>query len=262
MNILILVAIIPIIVIVNYIYTKDKNAEPKSLVKKVFWLGFAMAFPAVFFEFLLDKNYSVELSHDLLGCFCAVYIGVALVEEFVKWIVVMLNCYKNEEFDEVYDGIVYSVYASLGFACIENLLYVSQGGIGTGLIRAILSVPSHACFSVFMGYFLGKAKIFRNEKNKLEEIKYLLLSLLAPTFIHTIFDFLLFANGYFAFPIYVFYLFVGIQYIVCFIIVKRISKRSEKIVLRNGNEIHYCGNCGSGCDTTYCTKCGYQNRNK
>ena len=154
----------------------------------------------------------------------------------------------------------YQKIKELGAGSFAKVILVKNNV--TGLIRAILSVPSHACFSVFMGYFLGKAKIFRNEKNKLEEIKYLLLSLLAPTFIHTIFDFLLFANGYFAFPIYVFYLFVGIQYIICFIIVKRISKRSEKIVLRNGNEIHYCGNCGSGCDTTYCTKCGYQNRNK
>ena len=55
--------------------------------------------------------------------------------------------------------IVYAVFSSLGFACIENILYVLSGGVGIAILRAILSVPGHMCFGVIMGYFLSQAKV-------------------------------------------------------------------------------------------------------
>ena len=258
-NILILAAILPVIVIVSYVYSKDQNREPQYLVKRVFWIGVAMAIPAVFLELFLESSYSAEFSHNLFGCFCAVYIGVGLVEEFGKWIVVKMICYRHKEFDEVYDAIVYAVVASLGFACIENIGYVLSNGLGVAFQRAILSVPGHACNGVLMGYFYGKAKMEFHQKNRFDEIKYLALSLLVPTFTHTVFDFLLYANGYFEVPIILFYLFVGSQYVLCFSLIHNISKKNKKLVSAP-NEIHYCGKCGTSCESVYCTNCGYKNK--
>ena len=97
--------------------------------------------------------------------------------------------YKNINYNEPFDGILYAVYISLGFATIENILYVFNpilGGIYTGIARAIFSIPAHAMFGIYMGYYLSREKFF-NKKIKI-------FSLIVPIFIHGIYDLLLFTN--------------------------------------------------------------------
>lgn len=118
-------------------------------------------------------------------------IGVALVEELSKWLVIMLIVWKNNNFDYRYDGIVYAVSASLGFAALENILYILNYGTGVSIGRAIFAIPGHATFGVFMGYWLSRAKSCWIHRKIIRMRLCQLFSLGIPMLIHGAYDFLL-----------------------------------------------------------------------
>ena len=115
-------------------------------------------------------------------------------EEFSKFIVFKSLIYKNKEFNEPYDAIIYMVMVSLGFAAFENLAYVFGsyikggmfGGFVTGFMRAIFSVPAHVFFAVVMGYFFGLAKFTPDKKL---EIAYVYAGLFFAIMMHGFYDF-------------------------------------------------------------------------
>ncbi len=107
-------------------------------------------------------------------------------EELFKFLVLYLLVWKNPNFNEKFDGIVYAVFVSLGFAGVENVLYVMDGGMQTALTRAITAVPAHAIFGITMGYYLGIAHMYKELKGK-----YLARALLVPILLHGIYDFIL-----------------------------------------------------------------------
>ena len=121
-----------------------------------------------------------------------------------------LFSYNSKEYDQFYDMVVYSTFIALGFAWIENILYSYDGGLQVALLRGLLSVPAHVSVSVFMGYYLSLSKIAENNKQRNLKIKYILLSIFIPTFLHGIYDFLIYYNNYVC--IYFYYLFVIILY--------------------------------------------------
>jgi len=86
------------------------------------------------------------------------FLHAAIPEEFYKLVVLMTFCWFSRHFDEPFDGIVYGATVSLGFATLENVLYVSQGGLVVAILRAVTAVPGHAFCGVVMGYFVGRAK--------------------------------------------------------------------------------------------------------
>ena len=116
------------------------------------------------------------------------FLIVALVEEFSKFIFVRGILYRSSHFNEPFDGIVYSVMVSMGFATFENLLYVSSGGMGTAIMRMFTAVPAHATFAVLMGFYLGKAK-FEHKKSY-----YALHALGVATLFHGAYDYCLFVS--------------------------------------------------------------------
>jgi RsiW-degrading membrane proteinase PrsW (M82 family) len=113
------------------------------------------------------------------------------VEEGIKFFTFWFFLWENKNFNETYDGIVYSVFISLGFATTENIGYVLLSGFHTAFIRSITAVPAHALFGVTMGYYLGKAK-FADEKRKM---RYLILAFIVPIVLHGIYDFILFSRS-------------------------------------------------------------------
>ncbi len=152
-------AIAPGFAIVLFIYVKDRyNREPLGHLFMCFFLGVLSAIPAVYLELygskLLNSVMEVSLTHTIISAF----IGVALIEEYCKYFMLRVYAYPKKAFDEPLDGIVYSVIISMGFATIENIGYVLQHGVGTGIVRMFLSVPAHAAFGVLMGYYVGQAK--------------------------------------------------------------------------------------------------------
>ena len=275
---LLLAAILPVIGLGFFIYTKDVNKEPGSLLAKIFVFGFFSAIPVVIIELLVDKLFPTNGSSDFLIIFVNTFFSVAIIEEGFKWFVTKKFGYNNKEFDEIYDVIVYSVFASLGFACIENILYVFSSGFGTAIVRAIFSVPGHACFAILMGYYLSKAKVNNINGSKDLEKKNLLLSIFIPSIAHTAFDAILFyiSSGSFGYLIILFFIFYGFLVGICFGVINKISNLQQNLnnnfatgVLSSGPEgqiqfhpvsssINYCPVCGKPVKGyNFCPSCGF-----
>lgn len=275
---LLIAAILPIIGLGFFIYTKDVNKEPSSLLAKIFILGFFSAIPVIIIELILDSFFSTNDVTSFLLLFINTFISVALIEEGFKWLITKKFGYNNKEFDEIYDVIVYAVFASLGFACIENILYVISTGFGTAVIRAIFSVPGHACDAIIMGYFLARAKINNINGSKDLEKKNLFLSLFVPSIAHTIYDAILLyvSSGAGWYNIILFLIFYGFLVGICFGIINKISNLQQNVnnnfatgVLTTdssgqikfhpvSSNINYCPICGKPVrGYHFCPHCGF-----
>lgn len=281
MQYLLVAAVLPIFLLCFFVYKKDPHHEPFKLLAKIFIFGFISALPILLFEVLLEFVFPTEEVSNFILIFINVFISVALVEEGFKWLVTLFFGYRNKEFDEIYDIIVYSVFASLGFACIENILYVFSNGIGNAILRALLSVPGHMCFGVIMGYFLAQAKVGKINKSQSVYTRNMFLSILLPTLAHTIYDALLFYVEYNVLFIIIFFMFDVAMVVICILTVNKMSKLQHNLdnnlntgVLKtndvgqlvftnsgNSDEIHYCPLCGNNVDgDNYCSRCGFKIR--
>ena len=121
----------------------------------------------------------ISLNRDLLNAF----LSSSLLEEFFKWFILFYAIYQHVELDEPFDGIVYGVAVSLGFATVENIFYLIANGIEHAMARALFPVSSHALFGVIMGFYIGKAKFTEGKK-----AKWVILSLLFPFILHGSYD--------------------------------------------------------------------------
>ena len=189
MNLLFL-AIAPVTVVILYIYFKDTyEKEPIKILAISFFLGATVSIILTFtIGYLASSLVPIADAKSVSQQFIKAFFTVALVEEFSKYIIVRFYAQKNKEFNEPFDGIVYAVMVSMGFAALENILYTFQYGFGVGFTRAFTAFPAHATFGIIMGYFMGKAK-FSNNRIKLN-----LLGLLFATLFHGSYDFFLFIN--------------------------------------------------------------------
>ena len=255
--ILFMLSALPVVLVATFIYMKDKNKEPSKLLLKLFLGGCLSVIITLFLSLILEllvPLFRIDTDKlNLIELLFYVFIKIALVEEFAKWIITYKFSYNDPNLDEVYDMIVYSVFVALGFAFVENLLYVFQGGIGTGIIRALLAVPGHACDGVVMGYYLGLAKLSDINNNFKLNKKNLILSIFVPTIMHGIYDYCLF-TGNFLFVI-IFFIFVLVVYIVTLKKIKRLSSIKRKMKYKD----NYCGECGTIVNTNYCPVCGRKN---
>jgi RsiW-degrading membrane proteinase PrsW (M82 family) len=183
------ISLAPILIIAFYIYSRDKyEKEPLSFLLKALLTGVLIVLPVV----LIEKLLSIP-SKGMEGFSNAAYtafIVAALTEEGMKFIAFYFFFWKNKNFNERFDGIVYAVYIALGFAGIENLIYVFTGGYSVGLIRALTAVPAHALFGIVMGYYFGMAK-FKSGRSTI----YLILAFFLPFVFHGSYDFLLMGNS-------------------------------------------------------------------
>jgi len=175
-------AIAPGVALLAYFYLKDRyDTEPVSLVTKLFLFGVLLVFPVM----VLQRAFVHGLGEDP---FVFSFIISSGLEEFLKWFLVYILIYRHASFDEPYDGIVYAVSVSLGYATLENVFYAffNSSSITSLLTRALLPVSGHAMFGVIMGYYLGKAKFTPTLRTR-----YLAYSLLFPVFWHGVFDYIL-----------------------------------------------------------------------
>ena len=171
---LLVLALAPALFILLYIYRRDRyEPEPLHLVAWVFFLGALSVIPAALAELPFPEGIVSSA------------VVAPVVEESVKFLVVFLAVYRHPEFDEPMDGIVYAAAAGLGFASIENILYVAEGGVAVGIVRAIASVPGHVVFSCIWGFALGRAK-FRPGS---ERSGIILSALFFAMLLHGIFNF-------------------------------------------------------------------------
>jgi len=183
---LLIASITPVLIFLYLIFKKDKNKEPIGLLAKCFFGGFL----SIIITLIIDvpmMYIGTAFQSPLFKSFYEAFFVAAIPEEFAKFIILYWIIWKSKFFDEHYDGIIYAVFVSLGFALVENIMYVSEHGIGIAFWRAILAVPGHGLFAVAMGYFLSLAKF--NKQTNVQ--KYLVLSLVVPMGLHGTYDFLL-----------------------------------------------------------------------
>lgn len=188
---LLAVAIAPGIAICVFIYFKDKyNREPVGLLMVSFILGMLSTIPASILQFLNNTTPESLIGKSYKDVAIFAYLVVALSEEGSKYFMIRFFGYRRKAFDEPFDGIVYAVMVGMGFATLENIGYVYQHGLSTGLLRMFLSVPAHATFAVLMGYYIGLAKF-----DAINRKKYLLLAIILPVIFHGTYDFFLFLGN-------------------------------------------------------------------
>ena len=188
---LLVIALAPCLFLLWYFYHRDRyEPEPKKKILKIFIIGALMVLPAAVIEYVLIAGLQY-IASGIVSIFIMSFIIIAPVEELVKYITVRRWIYRSIEFNEVMDGIVYTVAASLGFATVENILYVLQHGIAVGIARAFLAVPGHAFFGAIMGYYIGEAKFATIKQIK---TRFFIRGLFLAIMIHGLYDFVIFIS--------------------------------------------------------------------
>ena len=190
---LFVMAITPSIALLLVVYLTDRyDREPLQLLIKVFFYGILISIPVIIIETILSI---FNVFHGLLNAFYTAFIVAGLTEELFKRLVVLKTAYHHPAFNEKLDGIVYAVFASLGFATLENIIYVvfRYAHIDTTwIMRGILAVPAHMLFAVTMGYFLSLAKYAPDERLIQS---FLRKSLIYPIILHGIYNFILMSGN-------------------------------------------------------------------
>lgn len=296
--ILLILAILPTIILGWYIYKNDKiEKESSGLLAALGASGLgaiAVTLTLSFISYAISPIFSADTSTlDPLSLAVAVFIGIALIEEFSKWIFVYIIAWKHREFNHVYDAIVYCVFVSLGFATLENILYVFSAAnfaesLSIALNRMIFSVPGHTFFGVMMGYYLGLAKLTSVHGIKDKSRTNLILSILIPTIAHGFFDYFLMLGSNIGFILFL--VFVVILFSVAINKIKRLSEiptllfneptnmsyvynafqpagmrqnMNNQVSVQNGpvptTKASFCKNCGSPLTGNFCGKCGTKN---
>ena len=188
---LIAIALIPVIVLISYIYFHDKHErEPMGLLIWAFVLGIFSVIPALIFTAGWEQLGFTRTEGPFNTLFYA-FVVVALSEESAKYLMMRSFLYKRKAFNEPYDGIIYMVMIGMGFAALENLIYVFgqssyAESLAVGGWRAVTSIPAHGAFAILMGFFAGRAKY-----SKVGSWLLLLTVLVLAVLFHGAYDFFL-----------------------------------------------------------------------
>jgi len=255
---LVCAALFPAIFLCVYVFKKDRvEKEPIGLLLLLLLMGAVSCLPAAILESLIlpviDSIFApfgtvtsngVVLYGGMYKAYtaCKTFIGIGLVEEGVKLLFLLLITRKNKNFNSLFDGLIYAVFVSLGFAALENVMYVLENGWLNAATRAILAVPGHMFYAVLMGYYYSlwhmyekaRTKELLLEKNGLirkagegfNGKKYLVMSLVVPTLIHGMYDYCCFVNSSLA-TLGLLAL-VGYLYFYCFRRIKNMSKNDVR----------------------------------
>ncbi|MEZ5338807.1 MAG: PrsW family glutamic-type intramembrane protease [bacterium] len=269
---LLALAIGPTLLLMHFFYVRDLHErESLSRVIQVFFLGMLSVIPAI----ALESIYQMPPEAGLAGIAINAFLLVALPEEVSKLWLFRLYVEKHRSYDEVYDGIIYMVAISLGFATLENIAYVffsGSDGLAVAVLRAVLAVPGHTLWAVMMGYYLGLAR-FGNTGRPPRLLVY--TGLLLATFWHGAYD-------YFAFAVELvpesqsFAMLSGclaiilINWAIALVMVNRAQKLSSfrrpsplqnplQALRSNYFYCHYCGRANLRMNE-FCTGCGRQLR--
>lgn len=230
MRYILLLAFIPIFVIAVYIYKRDKfNKEPLKELLKAFAAGMFSAVVVILIHEILDLS-GVDIETNV---FLRAFVSAAVIEECSKFFFFYKLFWNNPNFDERFDGIVYAVYVSLGFAFVENVLYIYQDvgqAVSIARARAFFAVPAHTLFAIAMGYGAGIARFSRKRASL-----YLVSGLVWAILLHGIYDFLLMYSSdlasvnetFSAFIVMLFYIFVIIMWVVGFRRMKKLNEEDQ-----------------------------------
>ena len=184
MGIILIASLLPVALLLLYIYKHDTYyKEPLPMLLKAFLFGILAAVLDIVVANLLPMLIPQPADSPLNNALYTAFVEAAMPEEFCKLLMLYWCIWKSPYFDEYYDGLEYAAFVGLGFAGIENVLYVIYGGLGLALGRGLLAVPAHFFFAIFMGYFFALAR-FRYDRRKV----YMFLAYIIPVILHGIYD--------------------------------------------------------------------------
>ena len=193
----VIAAVVPPLFLIWYIYKLDAiEKEPRNLLTKLFFLGCLSVVPAVILEILLE-GFLGSMFGGQMYLILENFIGIALVEEACKFFFLYFGTWKNREFDYRFDGIVYAVATSLGFAALENIGYVMtmSSGLELAIMRALTSIHGHCIFGIWMGYYYAKAKVEAHGLSAVNAKTNLRKAVLIPMLLHGAYDYLCTSAG-------------------------------------------------------------------
>lgn len=222
-------ALLPAFFLLRYIYRKDViEKESPRLLLSLLVNGIFAALASILLETIGEKILLKALGSDSPYYTAAfAFAVIAAVEEGTKLFFLRRRTWHDPNFNYRFDAVVYSVFVSLGFAAFENLRYVTAYGLAVALPRAILAVPAHMGFAVFMGVFYGNAKLMENKGHDLAKKLFIFLAYIISVLLHGFYDACLMIGT--ALSTLLFIGFVIIMYIAVIIIVKRQSKYDHMI---------------------------------
>ena len=186
MYLMLIAALLPAVILGIYIWRRDPIPEPGLWILRAFLAGIAICIPVAFAEYGIQHVlFKTGAPTTLFGTTVQAFFVAALPEESAKLFALWLLLRKNPHFDEHFDGIVYAVFVSLGFAAIENVSYVLNAGEGwvtVAAMRALLAVPGHYAFAILMGYYYSVYYFFRHTPQTAAKV------ILVPVMAHGVYD--------------------------------------------------------------------------
>lgn len=217
----IIAAVAPAIFLLKYVYDQDKiEREPLPLILKLIFMGVIAGLAAIVLETIGEKVLGIFVpGNNQKYTILLAFLVVACAEEGMKFLLLRKTTWDNPEFNFRYDGIVYAASVSLGFAAFENIGYIFRYGLSIAGTRALFAIPGHLGFSVFMGYFYGRAKLCDDIGDDTRKQRNLTAAFLVPVFLHGFYDSCAMLNTVLSNVL--FYTFVIIMYIIVFRMVKR-----------------------------------------
>ena len=242
--ILLLIAIIPALLLLRYYYRQDKaKPEPIGLIIKVFFWGCISVIAAIILELAVDSAVRPFIGQFIfISIIVKSFIIAGLIEEWLKLIVIKKFIFNNPFFDEVMDGIIYTVVAGLGFATVENIFFVLDGGLSIGIIRSFTALPLHAIAGGLMGYYIGKARF---AETKEEQKALFRQGLINAVVIHGFYDLIVFSGAeynliiFIALPFLLTYGFIKLRKLIKLALDEdALMGRQTAVIINNDNPIH------------------------
>ena len=229
MYILIAAAVIPALVLLVRIYKLDRlEPEPPRLLFTLVGLGVISTSLASLSEQLGDFVLAFFVPEQSRLYSILLYFGVvAFSEEGAKYVLLKRRTWRSPEFNCQFDGVVYGVFVSLGFALWENIGYVAMFGLSTAAVRAVTAIPGHACFGVFMGVWYGMAKRREGAGDAAGSKRMRVRALLIPALLHGFYDFV--ASRESAAGSLVFIVFVILMFVTAYRLVRHVSDNDSYI---------------------------------
>lgn len=224
------IAVLPAIILMYIVYQQDKiEQEPPRLLLKLFMMGVASTLFASILEIIGQMLLMVVFAdpYSVAARLVLYFVIVAGAEEGGKFLFLYTMTWRHPAFNYRFDGVVYSVFVTLGFAALENIKYMFDFGSSVLLPRAFLAIPLHCIAGVFMGHHYGKAKYEERRGNQGAKSLQLFLSLAVPILIHGFYDFA--ATGESVLISIVFFLFVIVVDIIAILSVKRYSREDTAL---------------------------------
>lgn len=222
-------AVLPALFLLHYIYREDSvEKEPAPLLWSLLLAGVLAALISIVLEELIDSYLVSALGNSSAKYkIVSAFLGVAAVEEGMKFLLLKHRTWRNPNFNYRFDGVVYAVFVSLGFATFENVGYVFGYGLSVSVPRAFLAVPGHMAFAVFMGAFYGRAKLCADLGDRGGEMRNLIAAYLTAVFLHGFYDACAMIGTGLSTTIFV--LFVVLMYIIVLKKIRRESQTDEPV---------------------------------